>query len=265
MFVLVTWMLGWVLGGRHVPDPSSELSQFFFHLGFALVNACLLWLVYVALEPYVRRYCPDIMISWTRVLGGQIRDARVGRDVLIGVSAGILVLLVSFSVPLLAALVGRPLPPRGFSLQYLLGARFALAAQLRAVPNALQNAMLVALVFVVGRAISGRRWVGAVTAVVLFGVLVLGEFGDSVLIGILFALLFTGALVSTLVYFGLLAHVVAFFVNLMLVGGVLTVDMSKVYAPTSAWLMFVIVGLAAFGFYASRAGQPTFGNLLPRD
>jgi hypothetical protein len=222
--------------------------------------------VYVALEPYVRRYCPDIMISWTRVLAGQIRDARVGRDVLIGASAGILVLLVSFSVPpLLASLVGRPLPPRGFSLQYLLGARFALAAQLRAVPNALQNAMLVTLVFVVGRAISGRRWVGAVTAVVMFGVLVLGEFGDSVLIGILFALLFTGALVSTLVYFGLLAHVVAFFVNLMLVGGVLTVDMSKMYAATSAWLIFVIVALAAFGFYASRAGQPMFGNLLPRD
>src|SRR4029077_8172377 len=145
-------------------------AQFFVHLGSALVNAGLLWLFYVALEPYVRRYCSDIMISWTRVLNGQIRDARVGRDVLIGVAAGILVMLLSFSVPLPASFVGRSLPPRPANLQYLLGARFALAVQLRAVPNALQNAMLVALVFVVGSAISGRRWIGAATAIVLFGV-----------------------------------------------------------------------------------------------
>jgi hypothetical protein len=230
-----------------------------------LVNAGLLWLMYVALEPYVRRYCPDIMISWTRVLGGQFRDARVGRDVLIGVSAGILVMLLTFSVPLLASLLGKPPAPRGANLQYVLGERFALAAQLRAIPNALQNAMFVTLVFVVVRAISGRRWVGAAAAVVLFSVLVLGEFGDSLLVGILFALLFTGALVATLVYFGLLAHLVAFFVNLAVINGVLTADMSKMYAPTSVWLMLVMTGLAAFGFYASRAGQPMFGNLLPRD
>jgi hypothetical protein len=36
------------------------------------------------------------------------------------------------------------------------------------------------------------------------------------------ALCFTGALVSTLAYFGLLAHVVAFFVNLGIINGVLT-------------------------------------------
>ena len=53
--------------------------------------------------------------------------------------------------------------------------------------------------------------------------------------------------------------------NLTIVGGVLTADMSKVYAPTSVWLMVVIVGLATFGFYASRAGQPMFGRLLLHD
>ncbi len=134
-------------------------------------------------------------------------------------------------------------------------------------PNALQNAMLVALVFVVGevRFPDAGGLVRRRPAIVLFGVLVLGEFGDSLVIGVLFALCFTGALVSTLAYFGLLAHVVAFFVNLSIINGVLTADMSKLYAPTSAWLMLVIAGLAAFGFYASRAGQPLFGNLLPRD
>jgi len=120
--------------------PTRRGAHSFLHLGFALVNACLLWLVYVALER-TSAVLPDIMISWTRVLAAD-RDAG-RRDVLIGVSAGILVLLVSFSVPLIASL-SKALPPRGFSFSTV-GARFALAAQLRAVPNALQNAMLVAL------------------------------------------------------------------------------------------------------------------------
>ncbi len=60
-------------------DARVGARRFFVHLGSALVSAGLMWLFYVALEPYVRRYCSDIMISWTRVLNGQIRDARVGR------------------------------------------------------------------------------------------------------------------------------------------------------------------------------------------
>jgi hypothetical protein len=66
-------------------------------------------------------------------------------------------------------------------------------------------------------------------------------------------------------YFGLLAQVAAFFVQQLLVNGVLTADMSKMYAATSVWLMLTIAGLAAFGFYASRAGQSLFGHLLPRE
>ena len=40
--------------------------------------------MYVALEPYVRRFWPDGILGWTRLLSGYVRDPRVGRDVLIG-------------------------------------------------------------------------------------------------------------------------------------------------------------------------------------
>ena len=70
------------------------------------------WLVYIALEPYVRRLWPEVLISWSRLLSGRIRDPRVGRDVLIGGVAGLL-LTLGLSVRLLlpARLGGTPIPP----------------------------------------------------------------------------------------------------------------------------------------------------------
>jgi len=58
------------------------------------VAAALLWtagygLVYIALEPFVRRRWPDRLIAWVRLLSGNWRDPIVGRDVLIGVAAAL--------------------------------------------------------------------------------------------------------------------------------------------------------------------------------
>ena len=63
----------------------------------------------------------------------------------------------------------------------------------------------------------------------------------------------------TLIYFGLLAQVTAFLINFILGQGVLTLVFSKLYATTSVWLMLLVAGIAVFGFYASRAGQPLLG------
>ena len=63
--------------------------------------------MYLALEPAVRRYWPDSLLGWTRLLQGQILDARVGRDVLIGVAGGATIfLLLSLQWPIQIA--GRP-------------------------------------------------------------------------------------------------------------------------------------------------------------
>jgi serine/threonine-protein kinase len=53
-----------------------------------------LWLIYLALEPYVRRIWPDSMISWNRLLAGKWRDPLVGADVLVGLTVSTLAALV---------------------------------------------------------------------------------------------------------------------------------------------------------------------------
>jgi hypothetical protein len=42
--------------------------------GQALTFAGLLWLIYIALEPFVRRRWPHMLVSWTRLLSGAFGD-----------------------------------------------------------------------------------------------------------------------------------------------------------------------------------------------
>jgi hypothetical protein len=142
----------------------AELNHFFDDLlAGQLLNAGILWVVYVALEPYVRRSNPEILISWTRLLGGRSRDPRVGRDLLVGIAAGIGVVLLRVALVLLPPLLGyAPPPPRGVNLEFLIGTRHALSALLRMPPNALFNAMLLTLAFVLMRLAVKHAWLAAV-------------------------------------------------------------------------------------------------------
>jgi len=51
----------------------------------------------------------------------------------------------------------------------------------------------------------------------------------------------------------------AFMTNAIVTSG-LTADVTKLYAPTAIWLMALVMAMAAFGYYASRAGEPLFGK-----
>ena len=45
--------------------------------------------LYMAVEPFIRRRWPESLISWTRVLSGRIRDPLVGGHLLVGAAWGI--------------------------------------------------------------------------------------------------------------------------------------------------------------------------------
>jgi hypothetical protein len=54
-----------------------------------------MWFAYVAIEPYVRRLWPDMLVGWARLVSGRVRDPLVGRDVVIGGVAGLALCLVT--------------------------------------------------------------------------------------------------------------------------------------------------------------------------
>ncbi len=72
----------WIVSARHYASLQIENERLFEFVAHAIAQRGTTWILYIALEPCVRRFTPSILISWTRVLSGQILDSRVGRDVL---------------------------------------------------------------------------------------------------------------------------------------------------------------------------------------
>ena len=89
IFVVCVGVLSGILRAHHVPIAVEELTFLYGVAGYALVGGGLTWLMYVSLEPYLRREWPRTLISWTRLLSGRVRDPLVGRDVLIGMLVAI--------------------------------------------------------------------------------------------------------------------------------------------------------------------------------
>ncbi|MBS1794885.1 MAG: serine/threonine protein kinase [Acidobacteria bacterium] len=88
-FVMIATFLGWFLSMSHVPALFPELDRFNHALREALRFSAIAWVVYLALEPIVRRHLPDLTVSWNRLLVGDWRDPLVGRDVLLGTLWGV--------------------------------------------------------------------------------------------------------------------------------------------------------------------------------
>lgn len=82
LFVLGLSLLSWIFGASHVSFRELLLTPY---------AAAFTWILYMAIEPFVRRKWPHILVSWTRLLSGEWKDPLVARDALIGTAFGILV------------------------------------------------------------------------------------------------------------------------------------------------------------------------------
>src|SRR5205085_3282156 len=107
-FYFTVRLLVWLFVEHHNGLPEREFELFFLDLSGAVFTASYLWLLYVALEPFVRRRWPERIISWSRLLAGGIRDPLVGRDILIGAAFGGGMMLCSVLAYVGLRLFGRP-------------------------------------------------------------------------------------------------------------------------------------------------------------
>jgi serine/threonine-protein kinase len=244
----------WVITADHVPDMAEELLLAIRGLGLTLVVTAFLWVVYLALEPYVRRSWPETLVSWTRILSGRLRDPAVGRDLLVGTCIGSLFGFVVFLIRtrLLPAL-GLPAPiPLIDEMDVLLGTRQAVGALLYGLVVALTNGLGAVLLRVgLRRVLRGEAWAALVFAVLLSLQFALSAEGP-------FWLLLTIAVVANglpfyyLVRQGVLAAVVAIFVVQTLLVFPATTSLSHWSAPTMFIGLGVVAALAVEGYRLAR-------------
>jgi hypothetical protein len=204
-------------------------------------------LAYLALEPYVRRYWPDSLISWQRLSRGGIRDPLVATHVLAGVLAATVMALLVF--PALESLV-TDLPLAGARHDRLSGSIGSWAALARGVGAGPINALIFLLLVVLMRLSIRRLWPADVLAVALFNVPNYFGMGESVT---LMAMMLGPSLVWIWLMrrFGFLSLLVLFTLAPMLMflphhldGGWLGQRLMIFYAVpllVAAWAVWVIV------------------------
>ena len=134
---------GQLLSADHRPDLVDELAVVVPQIGESLFRGALMFLLYIALEPYIRRRWPDTLIASTRLLAGRYRDPMVGRDLLIGIAAGAAHASIAVtSWFILERFFGEPASLMTGRLHALLGTRFAVGVIPRAVASGISQAFL---------------------------------------------------------------------------------------------------------------------------
>ncbi len=259
--VFVSWALAWFFGAHHMPS-SDEFTQFVMFFSFGLAYSCFTWIIYVAMEPYVRRRWPATLVSWSRLLAGGFRDPLVGRDVLAGCLLGafsIAFVRAGWYVP---AWLGHPptMPYSGPTWQFL-GARAIISDISNNLMLSLFLSFVVLFVLFIFRALLRREWAAALVCTLLiafFRPAALGLTPVSLVINVITL----GLTVFILIRFGLLAVVASFVFTNLLGSFPLTTRGSVWYANMSLAGLLLVAAVAFYGFYISLGGRSAFGGAV---
>jgi serine/threonine protein kinase len=251
-FVFLGQIASWLCLGHFVP--SMDLTDHFvLAISTGLFTACLVWVLYMALEPYVRKLWPQTIISWTRLMSGRIRDPLVGRDVLFGVILG-LIWVVIFEVRLIVGATRFGMFPQMFSTDYLMGGRSTLGNWVQQIPGAIQGTLLFFIILIALRSLLRHPWAGAAGFVVIFTTL--KSIGSShPPLEMTNGILIYGIAAFAVVRFGLITLAIAVFVANILLNAPVTLDFSRWYATTAMTVPLGILGLGIWAFYTALGGQ----------
>ena len=256
--------IGWIFGNHHSSNVEMETQAFFKMTALAAFNGGGLWVLYLAVEPYGRRFWPDGLLGWSRLLSGRVLDPRVGHDVLVGCALGAAYLtidLLHFVGPPVAG-IASGLPGLGPDANTLVSPGLLVLELMQQIYNSIQSALLIVLVLVALRLVVRRTWIAVVLGVAIVSIASSNSVtvSGNLAIDALFAVAGIGLVTFAIFRFGLLATIVAMLVD-NVPSAIPVVLRSPWASPAGYAALGLVAVMCAFGFYAARAGQPLFGNL----
>jgi serine/threonine protein kinase len=230
----------------------DTIAIIFLAISTALFVSAFLWVLYLALEPYVRRLWPQTIISWTRFVSGRLRDPLVGRDLLFGVLLGITWDFV-FELGYFFQIRAGAQPLLGNS-EILQGLRETVAIGLINVISSIQTTLIFFFLIVLLRILVKNRWLAAAIFTLLFAVpRTLAS--NHPFIDAATSLIIYGIAAFAVVRFGLIVLAVGALTADVLLNLPITLDFSNWYAGRFLGVVLGFVLIAAWGFYTSLGGQ----------
>jgi Protein kinase domain len=257
LFEFAALALSWAFSTHPVSNATTNWNFTVGGLGRALFWAAFLWLLYMALEPAVRRRWPRILVSWNRFLDGDTRDPLVGRDILVGCFFGIAILILR-DLHFIAPSVFHVAAPTPVTLRLdgLTSASGAAAMAFDILYSSIYYAFAALFLFLLLRLalrkpiLADPLWIGLVSLLYL-------DRAESLAVELLLAALVSAVTLFVLVRFGMLA-VTACLMMRLLYSVPITLNPSVWYAGRSYLVLLAVTGLAVYGFTAAldRASAP---------
>jgi len=234
--------------------------------GHALMHGFEMWFAYIALEPYLRRLWPHMLVGWSRLVSGRLRDPLVGRELLIGCAFGAALIALRMVAPFAGARFGLTRVPSLID-PVMLSSVTDLPTAICSLAYSCSVCVLASLGMLVGvvviRLLLRRTGlavlVGVIASTTAFSAAAAGDVGWPV--AIIQSLSVTLAL-PVLMRFGVLAGATATFVGLVLSSAVPSLDLSAWYADRALAPVLALSAMVAWGAFAALAGKSIWGDPL---
>ena len=251
VLIFVLQMLVWLTSGHFVPSLDT-FGLFVLAASTSVFLGALFSVVYLALEPYVRRHWPHAIISWSRLMAGRVRDPLVGRDVLFGVILGISWTLI-FSI-MFVALEKIGATPQFGSSDILMGALHDIGTCLLQVTTSVQATLVFFFLMFIFRVICRKPWLAAIVFVAFWTFIKTYQSHHLFLIVPAYAAVY-GIAAFVILRFGFVALAVGIFTVDLLANIPFTTDFSSWYFAGPVFVVALIAALAVWGCYTALAGR----------
>jgi hypothetical protein len=245
-----------LISKHHSFSLAEEIYGFFASVAYAATRALMTWVLYVAIEPVIRRLRPSSLVSWSRLLAGRASDPAVGRDVLVGLSVLALQWLIPAIVIWVSGLKGAGFPVYAFaSGENPLSTAAYMGAVVRLPVVTLGSALGFVLTYVVARWLLGplHRLAPVLLWLLMFWFMfgAYGSSGQNNVVLAVFAVVGATGATYLAVRHGLLAYATYFSVSQVALITVPTVDPKVWYFAPTAILIGLIFALTVFGIVTS--------------
>jgi serine/threonine-protein kinase len=252
--VLSVGIVAALLSVHFVPSPGL-IGRIILSTAFPLFIAATIGIFYLALEPYLRRIWPQMIVSWVRLLDGRFKDALIGRDLLIGLAAGMVFRLVDQGYQLVAQRLGLAVPVSdtlsGPPIQQVLfgyaGPRQALSNLVAFVDAALVFPLGLLVLLLLFRILL-RRDVLAIALLLLVLAPAGMREGVDPIAWTVWSLAGVGIALFVLFRCGLLSQIVASFVTIALGAMPMTLSTSAWYSGMTLMALATFAAIAVYGY-----------------
>ena len=249
-FIFATSCCAQLLRAHHPPDLRAEWAVIIKIVMFCAALSLGIWAGYIAVEPLVRRRWPRMLVSWSRLLQGRFRDPMVGRDVLIGMTFGLLMAPLWEATALAPGATPLIVPPSTLAGMQHVGYFFGFSL-ISAALSGLIAATILLMLRVITRSITASILIFSGVSIFIF----LADVTGPLWARALFAVPVVAGALAIFFRFGLLAMSAAAVPLNILRTVVITVDTNAWYFGRTLLVLVFVGALVLYGFVVALGGK----------